>query len=109
MELDRREFVALTVGAAAACAAALAAGCQASGGKATGTAQGKGAQSGLDVGPVSDYTSDGVYDRFRQRGCFVIRRQGKLTALSSICTHRTCVLSAMADQSFHCPCHGSRF
>jgi Rieske Fe-S protein len=32
-----------------------------------------------------------------------------LFVLSSICTHRHCIVSAEPDHSFHCKCHGSEF
>ena len=63
----------------------------------------------VDAGPVSDYAKDGVYDAFRQRGFFVIRRDTKLIAQSAICTHRGCKVRADDDESFYCKCHGSKF
>ncbi len=63
----------------------------------------------VDAGPASDYASDGVYDKHRKDGYFVIRQGGKLFVLSSICTHRHCVVGAETDHSFHCKCHGSDF
>lgn len=32
-----------------------------------------------------------------------------LAAISSVCTHQTCIVNPMSDSSFTCPCHGSRF
>jgi Rieske Fe-S protein len=29
--------------------------------------------------------------------------------LSAICTHKGCTLSAIADGTIDCPCHGSKF
>ena len=63
----------------------------------------------VDAGPLGDYARDGVHDRFRALGFFVIRRNGKLLALSAICTHRKCKLTAEKDHSFYCDCHGSTF
>jgi Rieske Fe-S protein len=63
----------------------------------------------LDVGPVSSYGHDGVYDAYRSLGCFIVRRGGELFALSSICTHRHVQLKAEPDQSFYCRRHGSTF
>ena len=100
MLLNRRHFLLLTAG--------FAAGCQSlddldHAGKTT-----SGARS-VPVGNVSDYAADGVYSRFVTQGFFLVRRNGQFFALSSICTHRQCQLTAEADHSFHCPCHGSSF
>lgn len=62
-----------------------------------------------NAGPVADFDADRVYDAFRSDGFFVIRRDGKLFALSSVCTHRACKVSAQPDTSFVCRCHGSNF
>ena len=58
---------------------------------------------------ASDYAKDGVYSGFVARGFFVVRRGDKLFALSAICTHRKCQLTAELDHSFYCKCHGSTF
>lgn len=63
----------------------------------------------IDAGPLSNYASDGLYDGYRDFGFFVIRKAGKLTALSSYCTHEKCKLKAERDHSFYCRCHGSTF
>lgn len=113
MPLTRRQFVILTVSAAAGCGKAdngphppsppttLPAPASAP----TTTA----AEQVVDAGPMTDFPSDGVYDAFREQGIFVIRRNGQLFALSSICTHKGCKVRAKDDQSFLCKCHGSTF
>ena len=63
----------------------------------------------IDAGPASLYASDGIYDKFRDQGFFLVRANGKLVALSSFCTHRICKLNAQADHTFVCNCHGSKF
>ena len=63
----------------------------------------------VDAGPVDQFAADGLYDGFRDQGFFVVRQGGKLFALSAICTHRRCKLSAERDHSFYCKCHGSTF
>ena len=63
----------------------------------------------IDAGALGDYTADGVYQRFRDVGFFLIRKGDKLVALSSDCTHRKCRLNAEKDHSFYCKCHGSTF
>jgi len=62
----------------------------------------------VNAGPVDDYAKDGIYDRHSQ-GFFIIRRGPALLAISSTCTHRKCALTAEADRTFYCKCHGSTF
>src|ERR1700754_4447072 len=70
---------------------------------------GRGAEQLIDAGPLSNYTSDGLYESFHDLGFYVIRQGDKLVALSSYCTHRKCKLKAERDHSFYCKCHGSTF
>jgi Rieske Fe-S protein len=63
----------------------------------------------IDAGPPSLYTSEGIYDKFRDQGFFLVRKNGKLVALSSYCTHRICKLTPQVDHTFACKCHGSKF
>ena len=96
MQISRREFLLLTAG--------LATGCQ-----AVNDAGDAGPERLVNAGPAGDFAADGVYTRFRDQGFFLVRRGGKLFALSAICTHRKCKLDVTADRSFACPCHGSTF
>ena len=98
MKLDRRQFFLLTAG--------LAAGCQT---PPDGDRPTAGNGHWVAAGPTADYAAPGIYDRFRSRGFFLVRREGKLFALSSVCTHRQCRLEAELDGTFSCPCHGSSF
>jgi Rieske Fe-S protein len=63
----------------------------------------------IDAGPGNLYTADGVYDKFRDHGFFLVRANGKLVALSAYCTHRICKLTPQTDHTFMCKCHGSKF
>ncbi len=63
----------------------------------------------VNTGAASNYAADGVYAGFRSQGFFIVRRSGKLLALSSTCTHKKCTLKSESDHSFYCPCHGSSF
>jgi len=63
----------------------------------------------VDVGPANLYTNDGIYDKFRDLGFFLVRANGKLVALSCYCTHRICKVTAQANHTFLCNCHGSKF
>lgn len=107
METNRREFVILTIGAAAAATRPTSAGAQESRPSASPSASSDARV--VDAGAVSDFAKDRVYDQFRDQGFFVIRRGGKLYALSSICTHKGCKVRPQADQSFLCKCHKSTF
>jgi Rieske Fe-S protein len=94
--IDRRRFILL------AAASAVAASPESAYTKNTG-------EQLIDAGALGDYTADGVYQRFRDVGFFLIRKGDKLVALSSDCTHRKCRLNAEKDHSFYCKCHGSTF
>jgi len=96
MTIDRRQFLLLVAGAAAGCR----------------TNQGPAAAAVpriVNAGPAGNYAADGIYGRFRDQGFFVIRQGGQWFALSAICTHKKCRLSAEPDRTFLCPCHGSTF
>lgn len=98
MKINRRQFLLLTAG--------LAAGCQTVNDNESSAASEKRI---VNAGSTSSYAADGVYSNFRNEGFFVIRQSGKLFALSAICTHRNCKLTAEPDCSFYCKCHGSTF
>jgi Rieske Fe-S protein len=100
MEISRREFLKLSA------ATAVVATCDCSAMAADGSSRVGGL---VDAGPVSNFAKDGVYSNFRELGFFVIRKDGKLFALSSICTHRKTQLKAEPDCSFYCKRHGSTF
>jgi Rieske Fe-S protein len=98
--MNRRDFIALIVGAR------VAAGCKALAGANSPALH---AEHVVDAGPVNHYAANGIYGSFRDQGFFVVRKDGKLVALSSFCTHRHCKLTAESDSSFYCSCHGSTF
>ena len=98
MIINRRQFLLLTAGLAAGCKSANDGGGPAAGAERT-----------VNAGPAGNYAADGVYTNYRDEGFFVIRRGDKLFALSAICTHRKCKLTAEPDRSFYCKCHGSTF
>lgn len=102
MTLNRRQFVILGAGLLAGCAVA------GTGADKRTISPGTGGRT-FDAGPAGAFRDEGVYDRFRYQGFFLVRRDGLLFALSSICTHRRCTLNLAPDGSFICPCHGSTF
>ena len=101
-EPTRRQFIAVTA-AAAACACA---GCPL---MAAAAAPARKAAA-VDVGPLDDFSVDGVTDRWAGTGFFVVRRGGRLYAVSSRCTHKNVALAvANGAGPFKCPRHGSTF
>src|SRR5579862_4669731 len=98
MQINRRQFLILSVGVAGGCKTANEVG------KA-----GSGEEGIVNAGLASNYAADGVYSSFRDLGFFVVRQGDKLFALSPICTHRKCNLAAKLNHSFYCKCHGSTF
>lgn len=110
MFLNRRAFV-LTLGSTALLTATHN-GWSASPGSATvptSTSAPSGGNTIIDAGQLNEFSKDGVYAGHRDDGFFVIRRDGHLFALSSICTHRGCKVMPQDDQTYACKCHGSTF
>ena len=98
MKINRREFLMLTTTFVTSCGSAESIAAASSGGERV-----------VNAGPVSKYAADGVYAKYSYQGFFVVRRNGKLSALSAVCTHKKCKLKSQPDRSFYCPCHGSTF
>lgn len=67
------------------------------------------AKNVIDAGPLSDYPDSDVYDKYRQDGAFIVRRDRQIFALSSICTHKGCKVRVADDLTFYCKCHHSTF
>ena len=66
-------------------------------------------QTVFDAGPLSAFPAAKVYGEHRMEGFFVVRRDGEVFALSSVCTHHGCVVKPEPDGSFQCPCHHARY
>jgi nitrite reductase/ring-hydroxylating ferredoxin subunit len=102
---NRRELL----GAAAALAACACAACPLASLSAAAAAE---AASGtVDAGPVRGFGREGVYaDRAEPAagGFLVVRRGGRLYAVTSTCSHKRFTL-AVKDGQIVCPKHGSRF
>lgn len=61
------------------------------------------------AGKVSDFKVGEVVP-FRKEKTFVIRLEGGLLAISSVCTHLNCIVNWNAvTKKFECPCHGAKF
>ena len=51
----------------------------------------------------------GTTTRIEARNLLVIHDAGGIRALSLVCPHLGCITHRETDESFTCPCHGSRF
>ena len=62
------------------------------------------------AGDPKDYGA-GVDERWKNAfGVWMVKQDGKLVALSNICTHLGCIPNWLpAELKFKCPCHGSGY
>lgn len=62
------------------------------------------------AGRPADY-EEGVDERWKNGyGVWIVKMEGRLFALSNICTHLGCVPNWLpAELKFKCPCHGSGY
>src|SRR4051812_24838940 len=100
-EMNRRQFVTLTVAAAAGlCAACECASAAEPAPKKTGP---------FDVGPKTDFAKDGVIDTWtKSERILVVRHEGRIYACNSTCTHKNAAVK-VKDGEIVCLSHGSRF
>ncbi len=58
-----------------------------------------------------DSYDTGVDERWKKiHGVWIIKQEGRLVALSNICTHLGCIPTWLpAEIKFKCPCHGSGY
>ncbi len=61
----------------------------------------------VQIGPLEMFPPDSVTP-FPEYKIAVIRSARKIEAISMECTHLGCLLNIL-DESFFCPCHGSKF
>ncbi|HYO08555.1 MAG TPA: Rieske (2Fe-2S) protein [Tepidisphaeraceae bacterium] len=109
-DLNRRQFVSLTV-AAAATAAAACTGCLCSDALAAQPPTSAPSSKGpVDVGTLAEYPKDGtIVDKWSKSDrVMVVRHEGKIYALNSTCTHKNAALR-VKDGEINCPSHGSKF
>jgi nitrite reductase/ring-hydroxylating ferredoxin subunit len=64
----------------------------------------------VDVGALKDFDKDGVTQTFAKKPnyIFIVRKDGKLYACLSMCTHKYRPLTVKTDE-FYCPAHKSEF
>ena len=62
------------------------------------------------AGVPEDY-DEGVDERWKKKyGVWIVKLEGRLFALSNICTHLGCIPNWLAaERKFKCPCHGSGY
>lgn len=64
----------------------------------------------VKVGEPSNFEDGKVVEAFKDRAIWMVRYQGKIFALNTMCTHLGCTPNWLeADKKFKCPCHGSGF
>lgn len=97
-DMNRREVI-LAVGAV--CAGALCPDCLA------GAAEGA---EPVKVGALKDFANDGLFGKWAEsHGFFVVRREGKLYAIGSRCSHKSSVMLKEENGSLRCPKHKALF
>ena len=60
----------------------------------------------VDIGTASDFPKDGISDRFTGQDFFVVRREGRLYATTSICSHMAEPLLVDAGDTSRIKCSG---
>lgn len=64
----------------------------------------------IKVGEPALFEEGKVVETYKDRGIWMVRNQGKIYALNTMCTHLGCTPNWLeADKKFKCPCHGSGF
>jgi cytochrome b6-f complex iron-sulfur subunit len=64
----------------------------------------------VKIGDPRSYEDGKVIETFKDRQIWVVRHQGKIYALNTMCTHLGCTPNWLeGDKKFKCPCHGSGF
>ena len=62
------------------------------------------------VGAVGDFAADGIVSTWAEsHGFFLVRKEGRLYAVSSRCSHKPSVLLKEEKGSFRCPKHKALF
>lgn len=100
-DLNRREFVI-----AAACAAGA---CMMCGSAMAADAAPEAGGAKIDIGTAADYPKDGPYDKLADsKKLIVVRENGKIYALTAICTHKMGTVKLKAGELV-CGKHNSHF
>ena len=67
------------------------------------------AESGKELGSTSDVPVGGGKVYGDQKIVVTQPTDGDFKAFSAVCTHRSCLVSEVADGTIDCTCHGSKF
>ena len=91
-------------------AAALAAGCSkyGDGNDSSGSSSVK-ASGGQELATTADIPVGGGKILKAQKVVVTQPKKDEFKAFSAICTHQGCTVSAIANGTINCPCHGSKF
>jgi len=76
----------------------------------TGAVAGGSVSVSIDAGsPLASVNSAALVQS--SAGSFLVSRtsQSTFTAVTAVCTHEGCVVSGFENQTYVCPCHGSRY
>ena len=66
--------------------------------------------TGEVVKPDSINEGEAIVGSFGDDKAVVKKKDGKITAMSAVCTHQGCIVGFNGDKkTLDCPCHGSRF
>lgn len=64
----------------------------------------------VKVGTLSEFAADGIFGNWAgSHGFFIVRKEGRLYAVSSRCSHKPSVLLKEEKGSFRCPKHKALF
>jgi Rieske Fe-S protein len=63
----------------------------------------------VDIGKPEDFAKDTMSTKFSKDKVLVVNKDGKIYALTAVCTHRGSTINATADGKFRCPAHGSLY
>ncbi len=63
-----------------------------------------------DLGKYVEMPVGGVSEDYKGKGIWIVRLDGEIAALSTVCTHLGCIPNWLeSERKFKCPCHGSGF
>lgn len=68
------------------------------------------ASTTVDIGKPADYAKDTISTKFAKDDKILIANSnGRIYALTAVCTHRKATITQTKDNQFRCPSHGSMF